>query len=243
MSQKVSQALIKALNEETSIETTISKVQAAIFVKKSEKMIQEKITYLYNLLNLESSQYKQNSESQRELVESIIKIYKDKLYIVYDELYLQYVNIENEIEDARLNQKVALLNFQKIINDSEINKKDYKSLKEKLKNKNELYDEIIRKCEKQFATCMTNFEDQINNTFFIENNLIVVDENSIFSKIKHMISNLFNGKKLYKEALDNYKKEVDNINTEKIINDFRNQTIEFVTDILEIKDMSLDKAV
>ncbi len=243
MSQKVSQALIKALNEETSIETTISKVQAAIFVKKSEKMIQEKITYLYNLLNLESSQYKQNSESQRELVESIIKIYKDKLYIVYDELYLQYVNIENEIEDARLNQKVALLNFQKIINDSEINKKDYKSLKEKLKNKNELYDKIIRKCEEQFATCMTNFEDQINNTFFIENNLIVVDENSIFSKIKHMISNLFNGKKLYKEALDNYKKEVDNINTEKIINDFRNQTIEFVTDILEIKDMSLDKAV
>lgn len=243
MSQKVSQALIKALNEETSIETTISKVQAAIFVKKSEKMIQEKITYLYNLLNLESSQYKQNSESQRELVESIIKIYKDKLYIVYDELYLQYVNIENEIEDARLNQKVALLNFQKIINDSEINKKDYKSLKEKLKNKNELYDKIIRKCEEQFATCMTNFEDQINNTFFIENNLIVVDENSIFSKIKHMISNLFNGKKLYKEALDNYKKEVDNINTEKIINDFRNQTIDFVTDILEIKDMNLDKAV
>ena len=243
MSQRVSQALIKALNEMTTIETTISKVQAAIFVKKSEKMIQEKITYLYNLLNLESSQYKQNSESQRELVESIIKIYKDKLYIVYDELYLQYVNIENEIEDARLNQKVALLNFQKIINDSEINKKDYKSLKEKLKNKNELYDKIIRKCEEQFATCMTNFEDQINNTFFIENNLIVVDENSIFSKIKHMISNLFNGKKLYKEALDNYKKEVDNINTEKIINDFRNQTIEFVTDILEIKDISLDKAV
>ena len=243
MSQKVSQALIKLLNEITSIETTRSKVQAAIFVKESEKMIEEKIKYLYNLLHLEASHYNQNSDNFRDLVESIIKTYKDKLYIVYDELYLQYANIQNEIGDARLNQKVAMINFQKIINDSEINKKDYTRVKEKLKNKNELYDKIIKKCEEQFSICMTNFEDQINNAFFIENSLITVDENNIFSKIKHAIINLFKGKGLYKEALDNYKIKIDKIDTEKIVNDFRNQTIEFVTDILEIKDINLEEAV
>ena len=39
MSQKVSQALIRLLNEISSTETTLSKVQAVIFVKKSEKII------------------------------------------------------------------------------------------------------------------------------------------------------------------------------------------------------------
>lgn len=243
MSQKVSQALIRLLNEISSTETTLSKVQAVIFVKKSEKMIEEKIKYLYNLLHLEASQYNQSSANYKDLVESIIKTYKDKLYIVYDELYLQYVNIQNEIGDARLNQKVAMINFQKIINDSEINKKDYTRVKEKLKNKNELYDKIIKKCEEQFSICMTNFEDQINNAFFIENSLITVDENNIFSKIKHAIINLFKGKRLYKEALLSYQTKIDKIDVENIVNNFRNQTIEFVTDILEIKDINLEKAV
>ena len=243
MSQKVSQALIRLLNEISSTETTLSKVQAVIFVKKSEKMIEEKIKYLYNLLHLEASQYNQSSANYKDLVESIIKTYKDKLYIVYDELYLQYVNIQNEIGDARLNQKVAMINFQKIINDSEINKKDYTRVKEKLKNKNELYDKIIKKCEEQFSICMTNFEDQINNAFFIENSLITVDENKIFTKIKHAIINLFKGKRLYKEALLSYQTKIDKIDVENIVNNFRNQTIEFVTDILEIKDINLEKAV
>ena len=243
MSQKVSQALIRLLNEISSTETTLSKVQAVIFVKKSEKMIEEKIKYLYNLLHLEASQYNQSSANYKDLVESIIKTYKDKLYIVYDELYLQYVNIQNEIGDARLNQKVAMINFQKIINDSEINKKDYTRVKEKLKNKNELYDKIIKKCEEQFSICMTNFEDQINNAFFIENSLITVDENNIFSKIKHAIINLFKGKRLYKEALLSYQTKIDKIDVENIVNNYRNQTIEFVTDILEIKDINLEKAV
>lgn len=243
MSQKVSQALIRLLNEISSTETTLSKVQAVIFVKKSEKMIEEKIKYLYNLLHLEASQYNQSSANYKDLVESIIKTYKDKLYIVYDELYLQYVNIQNEIGDARLNQKVAMINFQKIINDSEINKKDYTRVKEKIKNKNELYDKIIKKCEEQFSICMTNFEDQINNAFFIENSLITVDENNIFSKIKHAIINLFKGKRLYKEALLSYQTKIDKIDVENIVNNFRNQTIEFVTDILEIKDINLEKAV
>lgn len=243
MSQKVSQALIKMLNELTNIETTLSKVKATIFVKKCENLMQEKISYLYNLLHQEAKQYNQGSESQNALIESIIKIYTDKLNIVYDELYLQYVNIQNEIGDARLNQKVAMINFQKIVNDSEISNKDYNSLKEKLINKNDGYEKIIKKCEEQFNICMGNFESQIDNTFFIETSLKVSNETGIFSKIKNALVNMFNGKKLYKGALENYKEKIEKIDTGKIISDFRNQTIEFVTDILEIKDIYEEKAV
>lgn len=243
MSEKVSQALIRMLNEVTSIETTHSKVKAVIFVKKSEKMIKEKISYLYNLVQMEANGYNQKPDKQFEFVDNMINEYRTKLNIVYDELYLQYVNIQNEIGDARLNQKAAMINYQKVINDSEQTPKDYSDLKAKIKNKNDVYEKIIKKCEEQFATCMSDFEYQIDNSFYIESSLKVIDENSIFAKIKNSIKNFFIGSKLYKEALDNYQAKIDNINTDKIVEDLRNQTIEFITDILEIKDVNLERAV
>ena len=54
MSEKVSQALIEMLNEMINIETTLSKVEASIFVKKSSELMQDKIAYLYNLLQTEA---------------------------------------------------------------------------------------------------------------------------------------------------------------------------------------------
>ena len=51
------------------------------------------------------------------------------------------------------------------------------------------------------------------------------------------------GSSLYKETLDKYQAKVDNIDTEKIVENFRNETIEFITDILEIKEIELEEAV
>lgn len=243
MSEKVSQALLGMLNEISNIETMLSKVKAAIFIKKSENMIKEKISYLYNLVQMEASGYGQKPDKDFDFVENMINEYRKKLNIVYDELYLQYVNIQNEIGEARLNQKVVMINYQKIINDSEKTKKVNNDLKEKVRNKNNVYEKIIEKCEEQFKTCMSSFETKIDSSFFIESNLRVIDENSIFSKIKNSIRNFFSGSKLYKEALEDYQAKIDNINTQEIVESFRNQTIEFITDILEIKEINLEKAV
>lgn len=243
MSEKVSQALIKMLNEITNIETILSKVNAAIFIKKSENMMKEKISYLYNLLQMEASSFNQKPDKEFNLVDSIINTYRKKLNIVYDELYLQYVNIQNEIGDARLKQKAAMINYQKVVNDQELNSKDYNNLKLKIKNKNDVYEKIIKKCEEQFKKCIDDFESQIDNNFYIESNLKIIDENRIFTKLKNIIVNFFVGSSLYKETLDKYQAKVDNIDTEKIVENFRNETIEFITDILEIKEIELEEAV
>lgn len=148
MSQKVSEMLIKMLNELTTIETTASKIDAAIFVRTNNKVIEEKISYLYNLLGLEAKSYNQNMNKHFEHIENIIKIYREKLQIVYDELYLQYTNIQNEISEARLNQKIAIINYQKVINDLEVNPRENQKLKDKIKNKSDVYKQIIEKCNK-----------------------------------------------------------------------------------------------
>lgn len=243
MSQKVSEMLIKMLNEVTTMETTASKIDAAIFVRKSSKLIEEKISYLYNLIGLEAKSYNQNIDKYFEKIENIVKIYREKLQVVYDEIYLQYVNIQNEISEARLNQKVSIINYQKVINDEETKTIPNQSLKDKIKNKNDIYSQIIEKCNKQLEICSSNLEKQIDSKFAVANTLQVINENNLFIKIKNIILNLFSGTKMYLKVLSEYEKNVRNIDTESIIKGLRNETVEFVTDILEIKDTYLDEAV
>lgn len=148
--------------------------------------------------------------------------------------------------EARLNQKIAIMNYQKIINDSEVdsNARKYNDLKEKLKNKNDLYEKIIEKCQKQYKKCVIDFEKEINSSFYINSNLPIVN-NNIFQKIKNTIVNLFSGNKKYKEILEEYERNINSIDVNKIISNIRKQTVKFVTEILEMKDTveEVDEAV
>ena len=240
MSEQVSTALIKLLEKTNSIETDFYKVSASIFIKKCEKIIQEKIAYLYNLLQLEAKNYAQKDDDNYKATEDIISLYKEKLDSIYEEFYLQYINVQNEIGNAEINQRVNLINYQKIINDSEVNKKNYDSLKKKIKNKYNLNEEIAQKCQEQFEICMIDFEQVMNTNFNIEANLPVVNDN-LLQKIKTKISNLLNGNKKYMEALKRYENNVNNINTEEIINETREKTVDFVAEILEMKDEILEE--
>lgn len=243
MSEKVSQALLNLLNEIASTETMNSKVKAAIFVKKSETIMKEKVSYLYNLLQVEASSYGQKPEKQFDRVGTIIDKYRGKLDKAYSELYLQYLNIQKEIGEAKTSQKVSMINYQRVINESEKTSKTYRELKDKIKKQNDAYEEIINKCEKQFENIVDKFQEKINENFFIESNLKIKDENNVFSKIKNAILNFFNGSTRYKESLERYEAKVDNIDIDKIIKELREETIDFVTDILEIKDENLERVV
>ena len=239
MSEKVSKTLIEMLNEITNIETEISKIEASIFIKKCNELIQEKIAYLYNLLQAEAKNYNRKSDNKFKYIEKVISTYREKLNIVYDESYLQYVNIQNELGEARLSQKAAIINYQKIVNDSEINSRKYDDLKSKIKNKNDIYEKIIEKCQNQYSLCVLNFENQINSSFYINSNLPIAN-NNVFCKIKNTIVNLFVGNKKYVKSLEEYERSINNIDTNKIVSNIRKQTIKFVTDILEMKDTSVD---
>ena len=110
MSEQISQELLKIMNEIADNETTIAKIEASIFVRENERKINEKVAYLYNMVLVEAKNFGQRQDDYFEDINLIITHYKQKLNLVYDEFYCQYVNIQNEFQEANSNKKRS---FQK----------------------------------------------------------------------------------------------------------------------------------
>ena len=283
MSEQISKELLDVMNEISNNEAIIFKINASIFVRNSQKMINEKVAYLYNMLNLEAKNCKQRQDNYYDEVELIITHYKQKLNLVYDEFYCQYVNIQNEIQEAKINRRIAIINYQKLVNTKErvlqsleyqefINKKqdllyklklantqneyneiykkisqlksplkDDKELKEVIIKKNEIYKEIIQKCNKKFDEAKEKFEKMINDEFVISSkSLQIICEQNIFQRLLTRFSNIFSGGKKYVEILKQYNKNVDNIDSHELLEKMRNDIVEFVADILEMRDFDED---
>lgn len=239
MSEQISKELLKIMNSISDMENTISKIDAAIFIKKSNKIIQEKVAYLYSIIQAEGNFYGQSEIKHQEEIELIIGHYKQKLNMVYDEFYCQYANIQNEKQEASLNKNIAMINYQKLVNkidsETQISLKEVEKAKNSLKEKNEVYNKIINKCEEKFGICKAKFEKRINDDFLVISKLQVMNDKNIFQKIKCKIKNLFSGNQKYTQALGKYNQKVDKIDAVEIVTGMREETIDFVAEILELR--------
>jgi hypothetical protein len=278
MVEQLNQELIKIIDKISELETLLYKVDGAIFVKKGEKIINEKVAYMYNLLQVEAGNYGQKQDEYYDEVEKIVNHYRQKLNMIYDEYYCQYVNIQNELQEARINQKIAMINFQKIMTDKEnaINspeykkyiedkklltyklnlansQKEYNEIYQELQNlkspineaidykkqsqieKSEVYEKIVLKCKEKFNNCIASLENKINSEFLIESSLSVINDTNIFERLKRKIQNMFHGKENYMKILKKYNSKVDSIDAQEIVTGIKENTIDFVTEILEIE--------
>lgn len=244
MSEQISTELLKAMNDIADNETTAAKIDAAIFIRESERLVNEKVAYLYNMLKVEAKNCSQKQENYFEDVNMIITHYKQKLNMVYDEYYCQYSNIQNELQEANANRRIAMINYQKIVNKSEsiaLQSKDIKQ-KEELKKKNENCQKIINMCNLKFDNTREKFENMINEDFLIiSKSLQLVSEQNVFQKFFSKFSNIFNGKQKYENILKEYNKIVNNIDSYEIVGQMRDDTVEFVADILEIRGIDESK--
>lgn len=278
MSEQISEELLNIMNEISNNEAIIFKINASIIIRNSQNMINEKVAYLYNMLKLEAKNCKQRQDNYFDDVELIITHYKQKLNMVYDEFYCQYVNIQNEIQEAKTNRRIAMINYQKLINNKErilrskeykefINQKqdllyklklantqdeynkiyrkisqlksplkDDKELKEVIKKKNEIYKQIIEKCNIKFDDAKEKFKKMIEDEFVISSkSLQMVCEQNIFQRLFSRFSNIFSGGKKYVEILNQYHKTINNIDSHELLEQMRNDIIEFIADILEMR--------
>ena len=141
MSEQVSIELLKVMNEIADNETVIAKIDASIFLRESEQRINEKVAYLYNMMEIEAKNCNQKQYLYFDDVNLIITHYKQKLNMVYDEFYCQYVNIQNELQEANNNRRIAMINYQKLVNMSEKSASQNSVLqqKENIRKKNQDY--------------------------------------------------------------------------------------------------------
>ena len=192
---------------------------------------------MYNILKVEAKYCGQKQDNYFDDVELIITHFKQKLHMVYDEFYCQYVNIQNESQEAKINRREAIIDFQNLINNSEKNPNlQINDLKAEIIKKNEICKEIINKCEVKFEDNRKKFEKMINDEFtIVSKSLKLVNEQNIFQRIASKLSNLFNGGKKYLEILKQYNKIVNNIDSYELVEQMRNDTVEFVADIIEMR--------
>ena len=186
MSEQISQELLKIMNEIANNEATIAKIDASIFVRESERKINEKVAYLYNMINVEARNFNQRQDDYFEDINLIISHYKQKLNLVYDEYYCHYVNIQNELQEASANKRIAMVNYQKLINEIESgeNNKGALDSKEEIKEKNSIYNNIINMCQSKFIESREKFEKMIEEDFLISSNsLQIISEQNIFQRI------------------------------------------------------------
>lgn len=238
MSEQISTELLKVMNEIADNEATSTKIDASIFIRESENLINEKIAYLYNMLKVEAKNCNQKQDYYFDDVNLIITHYKQKLNMVYDEFYCQYVNIQNELQEAKTNKRIAMINYQNLVNKSESSELIPNEIeqKEEIKKKNEIYQKIINMCNEKFADSKLSFEKIINEEFIVSSkSLQIVSEQNIFQKLFNKFSNIFTGSKKYTEILEQYHKTINKIDSHDIVEQMRNDTVEFVADILEIK--------
>ena len=79
--------------------------------------------------------------------------------MVYDEFYCQYVNIQNELQEANNNRRIAMINYQKLVNMSE-NSASQNSVfqqKENIRKKNQDNKKIIEMCNTEFVVSREKF--------------------------------------------------------------------------------------
>ena len=236
MSEQVSKDLLKIMNEVADNDATIAKIDASMFVRNSEQKINEKVAYLYNMMKIEAKNCNQNQDKYYDDVNLIITHYKQKLNMVYDEFYCQYVNIQNELQDAQNNRRIAMVNYQKLINKEEkvSPTNEDVELKESIKQKNKVYKEIISLCDNEFSKSKENFEKMLNEEFVIHSkSLQIVSQQNIIQKVFGKFANIFSGSKKYQDILKEYNKTINNIDSHEIVEQMRNETIEFVADVLE----------
>ena len=244
MSEQVSTELLKAMNEIADNETTSAKIDAAIFIRESENMVNEKVAYLYNMLKIEAKNCGQKQDRYFEDINLIITHYKQKLNMVYDEFYCQYVNIQNELQEANSNKRIGMINYQKLVNAEESNVPQAKIAEKKseIKRKNEVYKQIVNMCNDEFATSRDKFEKMITTDFSImSKSLQLYSEQNVFQKFFSKIGNIFNGSSKYQKILKDYNKIVNNIDSHEIVTQMRDDTVEFVADVLEVSGVSKEE--
>ena len=204
MSEQVSKALLNIIEEMSQVEIMEMKIQGDIFTRSCINLIKEKVSYLETLLQKEADNYNQKIDKFDITKNYIVGSYKEKLQKLYREYYIQYVNIQGELQDARIAQRVTMIKYQDIINkrDAEQKTPEYlnyintkKVLLQKLNSASDSseYNEIYKKISELKAP----------NSNTNEKRELLKNENEKYQKILNLCN------KKFQECKVNFEKQVE----------------------------------
>lgn len=247
MKNNLEQMLINSLKELNQIEQNKSKILTTIFLKKTEDIKKQKIKSLEKSILSQAEFYDQDIDNYNEVYNDILNKYTDQLSQIINIYSEFFINVQMELQEAECNQKIAITNLKKSVDDKkylkgnasieeieDCNKKIEACIQKKLN-----YDIIIESCESELQKCSDNMVTQINIYFGNKSGQLKLNDDTGFKKFINKLVNKFTGAtKFNTYVIEPTNLEVETLNNKlpQLSGDIKDKTINFVAKIKQAKD-------
>ena len=204
---KVNEDLSVLISDLTRIEQDKLMLMATIYTRKNEEIKQDKLNKFNMYLKDQLLLYKRDENRFINKIESLTKLYEDKIERMIEQYTIKYNYLQNEVVFAQTNQKIAIANFvaskkgmDKARLDNNLalieksNKKIFATAQKKLN-----YDVVIDECTGRLQKCIDDSIDTIDNIFNVANNKILDNKKGFLEKIKYFFKITFKGDELFEE--------------------------------------------
>ncbi|MBP3463313.1 MAG: hypothetical protein J6K45_02390 [Clostridia bacterium] len=204
---KVNEDLSVLISDLTRIEQDKLMLMATIYTRKNEEIKQDKLNKFNMYLKDQLLLYKRDENRFINKIESLTKLYEDKIERMIEQYTIEYNYLQNEVVFAQTNQKIAIANFvaskkgmDKARLDNNLalieksNKKIFATAQKKLN-----YDVVIDECTGRLQKCIDDSIDTIDNIFNVANNKILDNKKGFLEKIKYFFKITFKGDELFEE--------------------------------------------
>ena len=204
---KVNEDLSVLISDLTRIEQDKLMLMATIYTRKNEEIKQDKLNKFNMYLKDQLLLYKRDENHFINKIESLTKLYEDKIDRMIEQYTIEYNYLQNEVVFAQTNQKIAIANFvvskkgmDKARLDNNLalieksNKKVFATAQKKLN-----YDVVIDECTGRLQKCIDDSIDTIDNIFNVANNKILDNKKGFLEKIKYFFKMTFKGDELFEE--------------------------------------------
>lgn len=239
--------LTEKLIELNELEAKKAKVLVAIFVKTTNEMIARKVQLLQSSFEEQAEFYDQDLEDYDDIYKEILSRYEEQLLQVIDQYNEFYMNVQLELQETECNQKIAMANLKKSFDmKQEIKGRGQKEKKEEYNikllacmQKKINYDRIIEECEKELNECAKRMKNKVNALFADKTGQISLSNRGSIKKAIHKIIYFFSGTiKFNTYVVDPINVELEMLENKlpDIINEIKEETIQFVAKIKQAKD-------
>ena len=113
--ENIEKKLMQVIEDFSNIEVLELEFKFAKFNQELKKIYDEKIKFIEDNLDNQIKFYGKNIEDCKSEKEKILSKYTIEFQKIYDQRKEQFLNIQAEIQEMQSNQKIALANFKKVI--------------------------------------------------------------------------------------------------------------------------------
>lgn len=117
--EDIKEKLLENIKELGEIEVVDQSLSLAIFLKKVNNLITEKLEKIENEINSKMSLYNVKKDEFESRKQDILKKYQLEFDKVLEKYEDRYINIQLELQGINSNQKIALANWQKVLEEKE----------------------------------------------------------------------------------------------------------------------------